>query len=198
MMMDPLGYQRLCYTPLVSYIADTPEAMLLAGVGASKTSHLTMATYKQFGDSYRHESRSGSTTLAQLDAITSQIDPWNLEEYAKLAGKFRLNGAHLPFWWDWGLGELNQLLADPCRFLMPEPLHHWHKMFFDHDIRWVIQLLGASEVDFRLSVLPPEAGSRRFQEGISELKQVTGREHRDIESVLISIIAGAAPPEFIT
>ena len=51
MMADPLGYQRLCYTPLVSYIADMPEAMLLAGVGASKTSHLTMVTYKQFGDS---------------------------------------------------------------------------------------------------------------------------------------------------
>jgi hypothetical protein len=101
MMTDPLGFQRFCFTPLVSYIADTPEATLLAGVGANKTSHLTMATYKQFGDSFRHESRYGSNTLAQLDVIASQVDPWDLKAYAKLAGQFRLNGTHLPFWRDW-------------------------------------------------------------------------------------------------
>ena len=71
-------------------------------------------------------------------------------------------------------------------------------MFWDHDVRWAIQLLGASEIDFRFSVLPPKAGSRRFKEGISELKQVTGREHRDIESVLIGVIADAAPTGFVT
>ena len=53
MMSDPLGSVRYVYTPLAAYIVDTQEAIVLSGV-AGKTSHLTMATYKQFGDAFRH------------------------------------------------------------------------------------------------------------------------------------------------
>ena len=49
MMADPSGFSRFCFTALASYIVDTPEAALIACV-ASKTSHLTMADYRQFGD----------------------------------------------------------------------------------------------------------------------------------------------------
>lgn len=50
-MGDYAGYIRYCFTPLVAYIADTPEAAALTGV-AGKTSHLTMATFKEFGDPF--------------------------------------------------------------------------------------------------------------------------------------------------
>ena len=71
MLSDPVGRMRYCYTPLVSYIADTPEAMMLSCVGG-KTSPVTMpAMYKQFGDSFRHEPRSRSTTLAQLAVVST-------------------------------------------------------------------------------------------------------------------------------
>ena len=53
MMNDPLGNLRLCYTPLVSYVVDTPEACMLAAVGG-KTSLVTTAMYLQFGDSFQH------------------------------------------------------------------------------------------------------------------------------------------------
>ena len=53
MMSDPLGSVRYVYTPLAAYIVDTQEAIALSGV-TGKTSHLTMATYKQFGDAFRH------------------------------------------------------------------------------------------------------------------------------------------------
>jgi hypothetical protein len=49
MMSDPAGNSRFCFTPLVAYIADSPEAAMLAGVGG-KTSHITMAYDKTFGD----------------------------------------------------------------------------------------------------------------------------------------------------
>ena len=51
MMSDPLGWCQYCFTPLVSTIIDTPEALLYAGVGG-KTSPLTMAAYKQFGNAF--------------------------------------------------------------------------------------------------------------------------------------------------
>jgi hypothetical protein len=48
---DYAGDIRFCFTPLVAYIVDTPEASALAGV-AGKTSHLMMATYKEFSDPF--------------------------------------------------------------------------------------------------------------------------------------------------
>jgi hypothetical protein len=189
MMSDPLGCLRHCYTPLAAYIVDTPESAMLSGV-AGKTSSVTMASYKQFGDPFQHEPRTASTTIAQLQSIESKVHPWDLETYFREAQKFRLNGVHRPFWRDWPL-------AEPSLFLTPEPLHHWHKAFWDHDAKWCIRAVGSEEIDFRFSILHPHAGFRHFKEGISKLKQVTGREHRDIQRYIIPVIAGAVPKEFL-
>jgi len=43
------------------------EAVALSGV-AGKTSHITMASYKSFGDPFQHERRTASTTLASVAA----------------------------------------------------------------------------------------------------------------------------------
>lgn len=190
MMADPHGFNHMCYTSLAVYIADTPEAAMLSGV-AGLTSHMTMADYTQFGDPFRHEPRTGSTTLAQIDSLTSMVDPWDLRAYHKIAlSRFRLNTVHQPFWRDWAL-------SDPTHFLPPEPLHHWHKMFWDHDVQWCIRLLGEAEINFRFNILQPRTGFRHFEEGIAGLKQSTGREHRDIQRYIVSIITGIAPRSFI-
>ena len=189
MMSDPLGYLRFCFTPLAAYIVDTPESALISGV-AGKTSSVTMAFYKQFGDNFRHEPRTASTTLAQLQAIESASHPWDLTPYIVGAMKFRLNGVHRPFWRDYPL-------SDPSVFLTSEPLHHWHKQFWDHDAKWCIYALGKAEIDFRFSVLHQHTAYRHFKEGISALKQVTGREHRDIQRYIIAVSAGALPSKFM-
>ena len=125
MMSDPVGSLCYAFTPLAAYIVDVQEAVALSGV-AGKTSHMTMANYKQFGDPIWHEPRTASTTLAQLHAIKDSVDPWDLKAYIKEAMKVRLNGIHRLFWHDWALSE-------PSTFFTPEPLHHWHKMFWDHN-----------------------------------------------------------------
>jgi hypothetical protein len=190
MMADPLGNLRYCFTTLAAYIVDTPEAQMLAGVGG-KSSPITLAAHKQFGDPFQHEPRVASTTLAQLDSIVETCDPWtDLSDYVREAKRSRLNGVHEPFWRDWPL-------ADPSSFLTPEPLHHWHRQFWDHDVKWCIRVLGCDELDFRFSILQPHTGYRHFKEGISKLKQVTGRDHQDIQRYIIGIIADAAPKDFI-
>ena len=40
-------------------------------------------------------------------------------------------------------------------------------------------------------------GSIISRKGISKLKQVTGREHRDVQRYSIGVIAGAAPRNFV-
>ena len=201
MMSDPRGYSRFCFTALASYIVDTPEAAMIAGV-AGKTSHLTMADYRKFGDPVRQEPQTASTTIAQLIALASQFDPFELSSYIPAAKAIRLNGVHLPFWRDWYLqsppGSPPRILtAEPSQFLTPEPLHHWHKQFWDHDVKWSIRVLSADELDFRFSTLQPTVGFKYFKDGVSSLKQVTGRAHRDVERYLVGIIAGKALPSFV-
>ncbi|KAJ3888382.1 hypothetical protein GG344DRAFT_53732 [Lentinula edodes] len=124
-------------------------------------------------------------------AIARNIFPQDLPAYQRAAVTARTNGVVYPFWRDWAL-------AEPCEFLTPEPLHHWHKMFWDHDAKWAIQAVGASHIDFRFSIHQPTVGYRHFQEGISSLKQVTGRTHRDIQRYLIPVISGAISAKFVT
>jgi len=88
MMSDPHGYSRFCFTALASYIVDTPEAAMIVGV-AGKTSHLTMADYRKFGDPVRQELQTASTTIARLIALASEFDPFKLSSYIH---------------WHWGQG----------------------------------------------------------------------------------------------
>jgi hypothetical protein len=145
MMLDLLGTLRYCFTPLAGYIVDTPKAQMLAAVGG-KTLLVTMAMFKQFRDPFQHEPHTAFTTLAQLHAIKSIVDLSDVEQYVKEALKHCLNGVHEPFWRDWPM-------AEPSKFLMPELLHHCHKAFWDHDIKWCIRVLGGMELDFRFSIL---------------------------------------------
>ncbi|KAG2127501.1 hypothetical protein DEU56DRAFT_872775 [Suillus clintonianus] len=94
------------------------------------------------------------------------------------------------------LAQLNSIkpLTDPSVFLTPEPLHHWHKGFYDHDLQWCLTVVGAQELDFRISILQPTTGYHHFCGGISKLKQVTGRVHQDLQRYDVGLIAGAAPP----
>ena len=188
-MSNALGSLQYVFTPLASYVVDTPESAMLAGVGG-KTLSLTMASHKTFGDAFQHKPQTVSTTLAQLQALEERVDPWDLEAYVTAAELFRLNSVHQPFWCDLAL-------AEPSKFLTPEPLHHWHKMFWDHDAKWCIRVVGGAEIDFRFSVLHPHTGFCHFKEGISKLKQVTGHEHHDIQCYIIPIIAGAVPKRFL-
>ncbi|KAJ7029583.1 hypothetical protein C8F04DRAFT_1116259 [Mycena alexandri] len=183
-MSDPLGWQRFCYTPLAVYILDTPEFLLVAGI-AGKCSSVTTASYKEFGDPFRHPSRTRAMTLAQLKELEEEFDPWDLPAYIKAAKAEELNGVHRPFWRHWAMSE-------PSDFLTPEILHHWLKMFYDHLCKWSLEAVGAAELDFRFSVLRPHTGMRHFHEGISKAKQTTGREHREIQWYIVPVIAEAA------
>ena len=144
--------------------------------------------YKEFGDAFRHPPRTAKSTLDQLASIT--CDPLDVEGYFDACSDFRLNGVFLPFWGNWPL-------ADPSWFLTPEALHHWHRQFYDHDVRWCLRAVGAQELDSRFSVLQKLTMFRHFKDGISNLKQVTGRAQHDMQHYMVTLIADAAPPGVI-
>ena len=189
MLPDPDGHTWYCFTPLASYIADMPEACMLSCV-RGKTSPVTMAMFKQFRDSFCHEPRTGTTTIAQLRVVKSKVDPSDLTAFFCEAQRFHLNGISEPFFQDF-------LLSCPSIFLTPEMVHHVHKEFWDHDAKWCLNIVGKSELDFQLSVLQPTSGFHHFKTGISQLKQVTGCVHHDVQHYIVGIIAGTAPPQFV-
>jgi len=185
-LSDYAGNIRRCFTPLIAYIVDTPEATALTGV-AGKTSHLTMASYKEFGDPIQHPPRTAASILMSLNALASEFNPDEIATYTNNAkSMFRLNGVHLPFWRDWHLPD--GTLPNPHQVFPIEILHHLHKSFWDHDVKWTIRAVGDRELDLRFSLIQPRNGYRQFSSGISSLKQVTGREHRDIQRYLLALI----------
>ena len=148
MMNNPLGNLWFCFTPLASYIVDTPEGCKLVGV-AGKTSPITTASYKQFGDLIQHPLHMKSHMLKQLQQI--KVHPDDPQQYLTMAQRHCLNGVAFPFFQDW-------VMANPPRFLTLEPLHEWHKKIWDHIICWAINILGAKELDFHFSVLQLAVG----------------------------------------
>ena len=194
-LSDCAGNLCYCFTPLVAYIVDTPEATALTGV-AGKTSHLTMATYKEFGDPFQHQPRTAASILTSLEDLASRFDPSDIATYTSNAkATFRLNGVSVPFWRNWCLPD--GIPPDPYQIFPIEILHHLHKAFWDHDMKWAIRAAGDHELDLRYSLVQPRNGYRHFSSGVSSLKQVTGREHRDIQRYLLALIPDDVDERFI-
>ncbi|KAI5987639.1 hypothetical protein EDD15DRAFT_2371999 [Pisolithus albus] len=190
MMSDPAGNLRYCYTPLASWIADTPEECLIAAT-SPKASPITTATSKNFGDPFRHPPRTSSITLSAIQRACAEQDPFDYKNFIKVIRALRLNGVVEPVWKGWPLSE-------PSDFITPEPLHHFHRFSWDHDTRWCILATGAAEFDYRFSLLQTLVGYRAFEDGVSKLKQVTGRDHRAVQRYIVGVIAGSVPRRFLT
>lgn len=185
LMTDSLGYVRNCFTPIGAYIGDLPEAQLVSGV-AKNASPVTTATQPEFGDPFPHPPRTGADTLRQIQQLLAETHPWDITTFQKKAKALKLLGVHLPFWRDWRF-------SDPARFLNGEILHTGHKFFFDHPLKWCKEIAGKHALDTRFKTQHKRSGVSHFNSGISHIKQMTGREHRDIQRTIVPMMAKASP-----
>jgi hypothetical protein len=185
MMSDPVRNLRYCFTLLASWIADTPEESLIAATGP-KASPVTTAMSKNFGDPRRHPPHTVENTLLAIHSAHSKYSPKDYKNFLKAIKSLGLNGIIELVWMDWPL-------SDPCYCITIEPLHHFHRFAWDHDIKWCMSALGAAELDFHFSIIQTPVGYWSFDEGISRLKQVTGRDHHTVQCYIIGIVAGGVP-----
>ncbi|KZV63386.1 hypothetical protein PENSPDRAFT_590010 [Peniophora sp. CONT] len=194
-MADPLGMVRNCRTPLVAYIVDNPEQLMIA-CAAGKQSPVTLAKAKEFGDPQQHELRTRDWTARQIAkacalAMQKGGTPDQLCLFHKICKELGINGVIDPFWLNWGTEGIHW--ADPCKFLMLDILHLVHKFFWDHIAKqWTIHLIGRKEFNRCLSSIQPRRGVRHWPHGMSSLKQITGAEYRELEHLIMCILAGAA------
>lgn len=189
-MSDPNGFLRPVHTPLISWIADLPEQHVIACISL-KYSQLSTASTEHFGEVTPHPLRDRWATLDAIRDACHMCDPCDIAAFYKVClSSFHLNGIILPFWGDWGD-------ACPSMFLTPDALHQWHKFYYDHCVRWVINMIGGAELDRRLSLLQPWIGTRHWPNGVSTLKQTSRKDHWDLKKLLPVVAAGAVPNEVL-
>ncbi|KAI6046601.1 hypothetical protein EDC04DRAFT_2887855 [Pisolithus marmoratus] len=164
MISDPVRNLKHCFTPHVTYITDTPEQHVITCV-TNNASAISMAVSKQFGDPLCCAAHTASKT------------------HQLLIVKWQLNGVVSPFWLDWALVE-------PSSFLNPEILHHFFKMFWDHDQKWCSRMLGADKLDFQFSLLQTCSRYQHFPDGIMALKQMSMQLHWEVQQYIVGIVAG--------
>ena len=189
MMSDLVGNLWSCYTLLASWITDTPEECLIAGTGP-KASPVTTTTSKHFGNPFHHSTCTSQTTLSAIRTVCAEHDPSDYKNFLKVVRCLRLNSVVDPVWIDWPLSE-------PCEFITPEALHHFYRFFWDHNVKWSIAATGATELNFRFSLLQTPVRYCAFKDSISKLKQVIGCDHCAIQHYIVGVIAGLVLRHFL-
>ena len=189
LMPGPDGDLRICHPVLASYIADLPEQRLIACVTQNR-SPTSLATQAEFGEATQSPPRTREYTLARIHEVLGEASPSSVTSYIRAAALVGLSGVFQPFWSDW-------LGCCPSKFLTTDLLHAFHKFFFDHVLQWVINIMGGEELDRRMASLQRCVGVRHWAHGVSKLKQCTGREHRDLEKIIVPLIAGAVSPQVL-
>ncbi|KAG9089800.1 hypothetical protein FRC06_001389 [Ceratobasidium sp. 370] len=186
--VDPEGNVQLMQYELAVYGADLQEQCDAECTSRNSCPHGDTKG-KALGTGHCQRTKSSEVILGRINTVLANFHRIhkrypNPLEFLDAGKKFDLNGVQRPFW--------QKLPAfDICKVLSPDLLHGVHKCFFDHIHKWNVNGLGAEEYDTRLKAQPETADERSFPRGVTQLKQLAGKEHRALERVHLAIVAHA-------
>jgi hypothetical protein len=181
------GYVRWVWPILAAYVADYPEQCLIANCMENRCPGCKCKPTNR-GAYEPAPRREQAETLELLKEHQSGFN--NPATAAKSKADFDelgLRPVYAPFWADLPHSDIFQAFT-------PDLLHQLHKgVFKDHLVKWCTKIVGEKEVDARFRAMPSHPDVRHFKNGISSVSQWTGKEHKAMEKVFISVVAGAAP-----
>ena len=178
------GFVRLFYLILAAYVADYPEQCLVACCMENWCPKCTVSpTDRENLDSA--PKRDPDTTSHILSQHQAGGDPIEFE-------KDGIRAVYSPFWKDLPRTDIFNCFT-------PDLLHQLHKgVFKDHLVKWCSVVIGEAELDTRFKTMSPYAGLHHFKKGISTVTQWTGTEHKEMEKVFLSVLAGGVDTKVLT
>jgi hypothetical protein len=181
-VVDAEGYVRYIVTVILAYIADLEEQTMVAGVRPYQCPNC-QAGFEQMDHAHVCPPRTSIwilETIAKARRRDPTADTWGFVMNARDLG---LCGVEYPWWMDLGI--------DVGRVISQDALHGLHKAFRDHDLKWIQSSIGRDELDRRFRMQHHRTGYRSFPKGISHISQWSGKEDRDVQRLILGVIAGA-------
>ncbi|EIN11500.1 hypothetical protein PUNSTDRAFT_33358, partial [Punctularia strigosozonata HHB-11173 SS5] len=180
------GFLRRVFPILAAYIADHPEQCLVAACQENFCPKCRIEPTRR-GEPVTGQPRDPKRTLKILE---------HKRTGARVAA-FKDEGLrpiYEPFWKDLPHCDIFMCIS-------PDILHQLHKgLFKDHLVRWctlAAGYLGELELDERFRLMSDFWGLRYFKDGISHVKQWTGKEHKEMEKLLVGVISGAVSQDVV-
>lgn len=183
-VVDPEGNIRLIIYVLIAYLADLEEQYKIAPLDKSNCIHCK-ATTMNFGSPNKHEPRTSQSILESIKQVQAERGTnADVYEFALGCDKHRLGDVEFPFW-------ESLPFMDICNVLSVHLLHGFHMFFLDHPFKWNINSLGEDKINAQKKSQVALVGGRVFPKGVTHISQMSGKEHRALETVHLGVVANA-------
>jgi len=170
------SFVRRIFPILAAYVADYPEQCLVACCMENRCPCCLVGRDKR-GENTNLPLRSPAATLGTLFEHKNGNGPYLFDDEG-------LRPIYYPFWADLPYTDIFACIT-------PDILHQLHKgVFKDHLVKWCTSLTSEGEVDARFKAMTNYHDLRHFKKGISSVSQWTGKEHKEMERVIVTILAG--------